>query len=486
MKLLMTWTFASLFSFSFWTAVAPNFSMPHESQYAQPSHCSVAIVGGGFTGSILAAQLLRRDNSLSVTLIESASVAGRGVAYATSCSWHLLNVPAANMRTQNEDFLPRRVYGHYIGSILRQQTQQCPERFQIVCDEAQSIASANCGATIRLASGRRISAEQVVLALGNFPPAGLRLPGVTPESVRYLPWAWSVNALDLEDLSHEEDVLLIGSGLTSVDVAIALRAHEFSGTVHILSRHGLLPQGHKDGNVLSARWRTEFPRSMRELVRQVRKRVEIVRYRGGDWRSVIDSLRPVASQIWQSLPPAEQRRFLRHVRAYWDVHRHRIAPAISSQIESEIVGGGIRVHAGRITAYREEQDAAVVCYRERRTSKLKELRVGRVINCTGPESDCRKVASPLLQDLLRQGLIRPDPLCLGIEAAEDGAVIDAAGSKSNVLYTLGPPLKGRLWESVAVPEIRVQIAELAAKLTDSEPVRSEVLESSAEANLYEV
>ena len=480
--------------------------MPHRSQDAQPSHCRVAIIGGGFTGSILAAQLLRRDTSLSVTLIESASVAGRGVAYATSCSWHLLNVPAANMSalpedpehfvrwaqlnydsgTDNEDFLPRRVYGQYIESILRQQTQQCPERFQIVCDEAQSITSANGGATIRLAGGPSISAEQVVLALGNFPPASLRLPGLTPEIVRYLPWAWSVNALELADLSQEENVLLIGSGLTSIDLAIALRAHEFSGTIHILSRHGLVPQGHKDGNVLFAKWRTEFPCSIRELVRLVRKRVEVVRYRGGDWRSVIDSLRPVTAQIWQSLSPAERRRFLRHVRAYWDVHRHRIAPAISSQIESEIASGGIRVHAGRITAYHEEEETAVVCYRERTTGNLKELRVGRVINCTGPESDCRKVASPLLQDLLRQGVVRPDPLFLGIDAAEDGAVIDAAGSKSDVLYTLGPPLKGRLWESIAVPEIRVQIAELAATLTDSEPARSETLESSAEANLYEV
>src|SRR6266496_5310954 len=281
--------------------------MPHGSQDAQPSHCRVAIIGGGFTGSILAAQLLRRDTSLSVTLIESASVAGRGVAYATSCSWHLLNVPAANMSafpedperfvrwaqlnydsgTENESFLPRRVYGQYIESILRQQIQQCPERFQIVCDEAQSIASTNCGATILLAGGRSISAEQVVLALGNFPPASLRLPGLTPESVRYLPWAWSVNALEVADLAQEQNVLLIGSGLTSVDVAIALRMHEFTGTIHILSRHGLLPQGHKNGDLISATWETEFPTSIRKLVRPVRKQIAAAQHRGDDWRCVI-------------------------------------------------------------------------------------------------------------------------------------------------------------------------------------------------------
>src|SRR5947199_5104805 len=199
--------------------------------------------------------------------------------------------------TENEDFLPRHVYGPYVGSILRQQTQQCPERFQIVCNEAQSIANTNCGATIHLAGGRSISTERVVLALGNFPPASLRLPGLTPASVRYLPWAWSINALELADLSQEENVLLIGSGLTSVDLAIALRVHEFTGTIHILSRHGLLPQGHKDGNTICARWETEFPRSIRRLVRLVRKRVEVVRYRGGNWHSVIASLRPITSQI---------------------------------------------------------------------------------------------------------------------------------------------------------------------------------------------
>jgi uncharacterized NAD(P)/FAD-binding protein YdhS len=470
--------------------------MPHGSQDAQPSHCRIAIVGGGFTGSILAAQLLCRDPSLSVTLIESAGVAGRGVAYATSCSWHLLNVPAANMSafpedpehfvrwaqlnydsgTENESFLPRRVYGQYIESILRQQIQQCPERFQIVCDEAQSIASTNCGATILLAGGRSISAEQVVLALGNFPPASLRLPGLTPESVRYLPWAWSVNALEVADLAQEQNVLLIGSGLTSVDVAIALRMHEFTGTIHILSRHGLLPQGHKNGDLISATWETEFPTSIRKLVRPVRKQIAAAQHRGDDWRCVIDSLRPITSQIWQSLPPAEQRRFLRHVRVYWDVHRHRIAPAINSQIEFEIANGGIQVHAGRITAYYEKQEAAVVCYRQRKTGDLKKLRVGRVINCTGPESDCRKVASPLLQDLLRQGLVRPDALFLGLDAAEDGVLIDVAGSKSDVLYTLGPPLKGRLWESVAVPEIRVQIAELAARLSASNAPTPDILD----------
>ena len=164
------------------------------------------------------------------------------------------------------------------------------------------------------------------------------------------------------------------------------------------------------------------------------------------------------------------------MRAYWDVHRHRVAPAISSQIESEIADGGIQVHAGRITAYHEEQKQAVVCYRERTTGPLNELRVGRVINCTGPESDCRKVASPLLQSLLRQGLVRPDPLFLGLDAAEDGALIDVAGSKADVLYTVGPPLKGRLWETVAVPEIRVQIAQLSARLTGSTVPAFELLD----------
>jgi uncharacterized NAD(P)/FAD-binding protein YdhS len=460
------------------------------------SHCSVAIVGGGFTGTVLAAELLRRDGSMFVTLIEPAKIAGRGVAYSTSCSWHLLNVPAGNMSafpedSQNflrwarshydsearaEDFLPRRVYGQYIEAVLRDSIRDNSQRFRLVRDEARAIEISDNLARIRFSGEKSITASRVVLALGNFQPSNTPLSGVPRETRRYLNSAWKIGPVEFEELAQEESILLVGSGLTAVDVAIALRAQEFNGTIHIVSRHGLLPLGHEIEAPESAAWDRDLPCSIRELLNAVRWEIARAEQQGRDWRCVIDSLRPVTAQIWQSLPLIEKRRFLRHVRPYWDVHRHRIAPRIYEEIRAGLEDSGIQLHAGRITQYYEEDKAAVVSYRERKSGEVKHLRVGRVINCTTPETDCRKVGSPLLQNLLAVGLVRPDPLSLGLDVAENGALIAEDGQLSHLLYTLGPALKGKLWESIAVPEIREQIARLAATLVERSnqgPVREE-------------
>jgi uncharacterized NAD(P)/FAD-binding protein YdhS len=158
------------------------------------------------------------------------------------------------------------------------------------------------------------------------------------------------------------------------------------------------------------------------------------------------------------------------VRPYWDVHRHRIAPAIAARIASQMQHGQIEIHAGRIKAYAEDIGGVDVTYRDRESGQLERLRVDRVINCTGPEGDCRKVDDPLLTNLMRQKLARPDPLFLGLDVSPDGALIDAHGAASNLFYAIGPVRKGSLWETIAVPELRVQVSELSRLLlrTDEE------------------
>jgi glyoxylase-like metal-dependent hydrolase (beta-lactamase superfamily II) len=228
-----------------------------------------------------------------------------------------------------------------------------------------------------------------------------------------------------------------------------------------------LPQIHKTISSWPAFWNESSPKTARGLLRLVRKQVESAERSGSDWRSVVDSLRPFTQAIWRSLPLPEQQRFMRHLRPYWDVHRHRIAPEIGATLAAEMVSGQIQIHAGRIAEYFEDADGVNVTYRERQTKELKRLRVNRVINCTGPEGDYRNVDHPLLADLLRRKMVRPDPTFLGLDVASDGALIDADGVASDYLYTLGPIRKGGLWESIAVPEIRVQAAELAAVLIAS-------------------
>jgi uncharacterized NAD(P)/FAD-binding protein YdhS len=454
---------------------------------------TIAVIGGGFSGATLAAQLLHNSgDSVSVVLIEKRARLGRGAAYSTECAEHLLNVRARNMSAypddpehflkwvrlyhdplaSAEDYLPRRLYGQYVASVLEQQIQRHPGRFERVQDEAAAISLARIGnmAEVHLRNGRTLFADKVVLALGNFPPGDPRLPGRTPHSLRYVsnPWRsnlWPSGALG--EVSHAEDVLLIGSGLTSVDAAISLRGRGFRGGIHILSRRGQLPQTHKAAAIWPPFWTEQSPRTVRGILRLIHTQLRAAEKLGSDWRAVIDSLRPFTQAIWRSLSFKERRRFLRHVRPYWDAHRHRVAPSIGAWLDSQIRDGQIGIHAGRIAAYAEDAEGVDVTYRDRESGQLERLRVNRVINCTGPESDCRKVDDPLLTNLMRQKLARPDPLFMGLDVAADGALIDAHGDVSDLLYAIGPARKGSLWETIAVPELRVQVSELSRLLVTS-------------------
>jgi uncharacterized NAD(P)/FAD-binding protein YdhS len=468
------------------------------------SQFTVAIVGGGFTGATLAAQLLRRSGgSVSVVLIERGARLGCGVAYSTQCTEHLLNVRASKMSAYADDpehflewarlnhdpgtcpdeYLPRPLYGQYVASLLQQEIERHPGQVEHVQDEAVSLAHVGDTAGICLRSGRTVFAHKVVIALGNLPPGDPRLPGRTPHSQRYVsnPWASS----GLGDVAQDESVLLVGSGLTSVDVAIALRRRGFRGVVHILSRRGLLPQTHKATALWTQVWDEQAPRTVRGLLRLVRTQVEAAERAGSDWRAVIDSLRPFTQEIWRSLSFAERRRFLRHVRPYWDVHRHRVAPAIGVRLASQIQDGQIQTHAGHIKAYAEDIDGVDVTYRDRKSGQLERLRVDRVINCTGPESDCRKVDDPLLTNLMRQKLARPDSLFLGLDVSPDGALIDAHGLPSNLLYAIGPVRKGSLWETIAVPELRIQVCELSTILISARKLDQGNPEDSADRTRQE-
>lgn len=454
---------------------------------------SIAIIGGGFTGATLAAELLHASGrSLSVGLIERDCCTGRGVAYGTRCARHLLNVRAQNMSafaddpghflhwarlyydsgTQPADFLPRRVYAQYIEDIFQQAVSQHARRFKRIQGEAVSIRYPDGKAEILLSCGRQILADKVVLALGNFPPGELKLPGKNNRSPRYMANGWSADALD--KAAQDENVLLVGSGLTSVDVVLSLRERNFSATIHMISRHGLLPRYQKARAQWPAFWSNAIPQTARGLVRLVREQVREAEKQNIDWRAVLDSIRPVTQEIWQSLSLRERRRFLRHVRSYWDVHRHRVAPEIGALLDSELQRGTLQIHAGRITDYSECPEFVAITYRDRESQQLKTLRVDRVINCTGPDTDCRRVNNPLLNSLLAQQLVRPDDLYLGLDTAENGALLDRDGTASNFLYTLGPLRKGTVWESVAVPEIRAQVAELAAHLITSFEYRNKI------------
>jgi uncharacterized NAD(P)/FAD-binding protein YdhS len=443
----------------------------------------VVIVGGGFSGAVLAAQILRRDSTIGAAIVDNTPLPARGVAYSTKHGCHLLNVPAGNMsalsedpshflqwarahhddETQSQSFLPRAVYGQYLESLLKESVAPNGDRqLSWIQDEAVSLGRDGKLITLRLKSGRELLARTIVLATGNLPPRNPQIPGLTNAASKYIPDAWARAAI--EGLSDDASVLFIGSGLTSVDMAVALDAKGFRGQIHIVSRHGLMPQRHREAGRWPEFWCAESPRTTRGLLRLIRDQVHGAASVGMDWRAVIDALRPATQSIWQSLPTAERRRFLRHVRAYWEVHRHRIAPEIDNVISRLRDEGRLYIHAGRITKYTERTDAAEVSFRCRRSSGLRRLYVDRVINCTGSESDCRRSDDPLLISLFATGMGRPGPLALGLDVDSKGALFDRYGTPSASLYAIGPMRKGFMWETTAVPEIRNQASELADRL----------------------
>jgi uncharacterized NAD(P)/FAD-binding protein YdhS len=316
-------------------------------------------------------------------------------------------------------------------------------------DRAVAIAPEDSGVRIELAAGKPLHARAAVLALGNFPPE--LPPGWTelpPRLAWRTPWAppeaWP---------AADGEVLLLGAALTAVDVVLSLLARGHRGRIHLLSRRGLLPATHPPRMLpplpLGAR-----PSRLRALVRMFREASA-----REDPRAVLDTLRPELGELWRGLTPLEQRSFLRHLRPWFDIVRHRLAPEVGASIAALEAEGRLIRHAGRVVSIAEQDGRIALRYRPRGARTLAVLAVDVAIPTTGPVMDVRALEDPLVRSLLASGLARPGPHGLGFATAADGAVL---GPLEDRLWTLGGLRRGDLWESTAIPEIRVQARELGA------------------------
>lgn len=450
---------------------------------------TVAIVGGGFSGCMVAVHLLQQaQQALRVVLIDRADAPGRGVAYRDQPECHLLNVRAEAMSAFPDrpdhfldwlnnvyspchpvgttEYLPRRIYGHYIESVLAE-AQQAARRgvsLEFRHDEVLGLRRHDGGTNLRLAGGGQLRADALVLALGNPGPADPPLADRQFfDSPRYLGHAWSTPGL--YSIRRDENLLLIGSGLTTLDWLAALQTLGHHGRIHVVSRRGLLPQLHRAAAPHALSFNPlELPPQLRPLLRQLRAEAAACEARGGDWRAVVDALRPYTQKLWQRLPAAEQQRFLRHLRPYWEVHRHRAAPRIVESVYELLRSGQLQLLAGRLLGFEQREQEVEVSIRPRLGGAALKLQVQRVVNCTGPESNYRRLNHPLIVNLRERGLIQPDRLGLGLLSDAHGALLDHEGQASSWLHTLGPARKGQLWETTAVPEIRIQAQALARRL----------------------
>ena len=454
----------------------------------------IAIIGGGFSGTALAIQLLNRGGG-PVALIERSGVFGPGLAYGTRCERHLLNVRSGRMslfpdapdhftgwlaekglNADPEGFARRADYGRYVAACLAEAQGRAPGRLSLHRAEAAEVRTEADGAAVVLADGRSLPAAEVVLANGNPPPGRLGLPGLDALGDRYAPDPWAPGMLD--GVGRDEDVFLVGTGLTAVDVLLALDAAGWRGRAVAVSRRGLLPRTHGHKAETAEGGTPSGPLSLQ--LAEVRRRA-----RDASWTGVMEGLRPHGQAMWREASPGERRRFLRHLRPWWDVHRHRMAPEIGATIDRLGKEERLLAAAGRLAEVQAEGDGLAVSWRPRGRGEVVRTPAGRLINCTGPEGDPSRAGDPVLDALLARGAARIDPLRLGLDVDADGRVLDSQGRPQRRLWAMGPLTRGALWEVVAVPEIRQQAAELAARLAPA-VVKAKAGRRSVSAHLDEV
>jgi len=441
---------------------------------------------------MVAVNLLHKaKGQIDVALIERSGSFARGLAYGTSDRSHLLNVPAVKMGAFQDDhenfyrwarenpeeakrqgvsdvqpnsFLPRALYGKYLSNLLDQASSQHGSLRRIIGEAIDVAPQANGRFRVKLRKAPSLIAQHVVLALGNFPPGDPKLRDQRFHRVeRYLENPWSEETI--KKLAEPGDILILGSGLTGLDLLLSLAPWKNQGTIHVLSRRGLFPRPHRTVKATASFLKADsLPRTAREVCRLVRSQVEQGDTKGIDWRAVIDSIRPYSQEIWKQWPAEERRRFLRHLKAFWEPHRHRAAPEVlelKARLEKE---GRLQCQRGRILSINPEKEFLSVQFRDSISHQERTLRVGYVVNCTGPECNYHKLTDPLVVQLFSRGIIVPDPLFLGLDVGLGGTILNLQGERVTHLYTLGSPQKGILFETTAVPELRVQAAELAGRI----------------------
>lgn len=441
---------------------------------------SIIIVGGGASGVVLAAHLLKSANpDLRVTLIEKRPHFGQGIAYSTLLSAHVLNVSAAGMSAYADDpgnfwrwlqgrglvsqdqtpqtpfYAPRSVYARYLKELLDELEAREKEtgRLRLIREESLSISPTSSGVEVALANGTSVVAHLAVLATGHDEQPGAGQGHAIRMGTE------ADTALD-----PDASVLVLGTGLSMVDAFLSLEQRGHRGEIVAVSRRGLLPSPHRKGNPIKldvadiplGTQLSYFVSWFRDLIRENQKA-------GIDWRDVVDGLRPFNQKIWQNWPSSAKRRFVEHTKAWWDIHRHRLAPEVHARVTEAVRTGRIRPVAGRVVGI-EAGDGFAVEIQSRHTKALETLEVARIYDCTGIARDISTTSNSVVRSLVDRGLARPDPLRLGLDVSAKCEIIAGDGTASAKILAVGPLTRGTFFEIDAIPDIRVQCARLSKQL----------------------
>ncbi len=454
---------------------------------SSPAVSPVAIVGGGAAGTLLALHLAR-SHGIGVTLYDGAGAFGRGAAYSATSPWHRLNVPALKMggwhgddpdgflqwlahrdggtpQSQASRYVERSVYGEWLSAQLFDAVRAGGVR--LVTAHVLALQPAPPGPTagwqLLLGDGRRHRAQAVALCQGNALPRAL--PGLQGHP-RCIANPWLARAL--APIGRQDEVVIAGSGASGVDAALELLHTGHRGRIDLVSRRALLPQADALPAPQAAPPSPLFDPSMavpalRNVYRAVRGALCADHRAERPWQPTMDAVLRQADALWEGLTLADRRRFLRHVRPYWMVFRHRADPAALARLQAAQHSGQLRRIAARIESVAAQDDRLRIALRHAGRPRP-DLAADWVINATGPDERIALRADPLLAGLLRDGHARAGELGLGLDVTADGEVLPAAGRQTPALFALGLPTRGVFWEVTSVPALRARAAPLAARL----------------------
>lgn len=442
----------------------------------------LAILGAGFSGTALLYQLIEQRAPLArVSLIGSGHDFARGRAYATADDVHLLNVRAADMGlkpdapgdfadwmelsgSNRDSFLPRSLYGDYLYQRMQDALQRAPFEVECIRSTAQSVTPTGAGFRIALDGERRLQADRVVLALGSLPPQPL--PGLASalrRSAAYIEDPWAPQAL--EGLPADAEVVIVGTGLTCFDLLQTLQARGHRGRVRAVSRHGLLPQPQTlrraSPAILGEALQAQIHQpELSGLLRALRAACA----QASDWRPVLDALRPHLTRLWRGLGQGERARFMRHLRSYWEVHRHRIPLQSHALLQEWQRSGWLSVEAARLQTAELKGGRIHLQLRPRGAEQSVSHSCDVLIRATGLDTDVAATPEPLVRQLHGDGWLSADPLGLGFKCDGGFGLLNRLNRRADGLYALGPLLRGEYWEMTAVPELRAAAKALATEL----------------------
>lgn len=432
---------------------------------------TIIVIGGGASGVLLAANLVREgDGATRVLLIEKSGRLGAGLAYSTLNPNHILNVPASAMSAFPNDpdhflrwlrgtgavdatdphiFAPRYLYSQYLSSLLAAESG-----ITIVPGACAGITELPSGVEVRLENGTTLTGRCAVLAVGH-----------EERQIRGRGLAVRAGSSADTPLDPYAKTMILGSGLSMVDAWLSLAGNGHRGPILVVSRNGLLPRKHRQVEPVALD-PDEIPfgasthRFARWFLGTLRNHLD----KGKDWRAVVDGLRPYIQRIWQNWSIADRRRFLSHLRPFWNIHRHRLPPHIHDRLTAAVDAGQITVIAGTFTGVERDGDHLIATVRRRGLATSETFDVARLYDCGGVAINIEESSNPVINGIVKTGLGRPDALKIGLDVTTDGALISRTGTVSQRVFALGPLTRGTFFEIESVPEIRVEAQRLAHRL----------------------